>query len=270
MRTLLNLTLIILLTGCSTKIIKTRSSVVDYLYPESAEETIHPSTPILKLPLKVGVAFVPGGDKQLNSVTQHKLLERVADNFSQYRFIDDIQIIPSYYLKRGGSFTNLDQIKTMYDVDVIALVSYDQIQFTDQDFLSFTYWTVIGSYIVHAEKNDTRTMLDTVVMDIQSRKMLFRAPGTSIVKGRSTLINLEEQLRIDSINSFSEANDEMIQNLENELFQFKQKMKNNPEKIKVVSPKGYSGALGITEITLVFLITFMIRRKGLYKSNRSN
>ncbi len=48
----------------------------------------------------------------------------------------------------------------MYDIDVIALVSYDQVQFTDGSFLSLTYWTIVGAYVVAGEKNDTSTMLD--------------------------------------------------------------------------------------------------------------
>jgi rhombotail lipoprotein len=86
----------------------------------------------------------------------------------------------------------------MYNVDVVALLSYDQAQFTDEGALSLTYLTIVGAYLVPAEKNDTHTMLDAVVYDIRSRKMLFRAPGTSQIKGHATLMNLSEQRRKDS------------------------------------------------------------------------
>jgi rhombotail lipoprotein len=209
-----------------------KSSVVDYLYPYSTETVVQPSIPVLNIPVKVGIAFVPektsssrgantwsgvvGGDS-LTEANKSELLERVAQNFRKREFVSEIEVIPSPYLTRGGGFENLDQIKTMYGIDVIALVSYDQAQFTDEGLLSLSYWTLIGAYIVSGEKNDTNTMLDTAVYDIQSRKMLFRAPGTSNIKGSSTPINLSEELRIDSLSGFKEAADKMTENLEFQL-----------------------------------------------------
>lgn len=40
-------------------------------------------------------------------------------------------------------------------MDVVALVSRDQVQFTDQGLLSLTHWTLVGAYIVPGERNDT-------------------------------------------------------------------------------------------------------------------
>jgi rhombotail lipoprotein len=137
------------------------------------------------------------GVSSLTEAEKTNLLDKVADNFRKYDFVSEIEVIPSAYLTEGGSFQNLDQIKTMYGTDVIALVSYDQVQFTDEGLLSLTYWTLLAAYVISGEKNDTSTMLDTAVYDIESRKMLFRAPGTSSIKGRSTPINLSEELRAD-------------------------------------------------------------------------
>lgn len=129
----------------------------------------------------------------LTEVTKSVLLEKVADNFRKHEFVSEIEVIPSAYLTTGGGFSNLEQIQTMYGIDVIALVSYDQVQFTDEGTLSLTFWTLIGAYVISGEKNDTSIMLNTVVYDIQSKKMLFRAPGTSNVKGSATPVNLSEQ-----------------------------------------------------------------------------
>ena len=100
-------------------------------------------------------------------------------------------------------------------------------------------------------------MLDTVVYDIASKKMLFRAPGTSNVKGRSTPVNLSEELRIDSMKSFEEAAEEMVKNLDIQLASFKEKIKHNPEQAKVVYSKGYSGggaSIGVLELILMLLV----------------
>ncbi len=153
----------------------------------------------------------------------------------------------------------------MYGIDVIALVSYDQVQFTDEGLLSLTYWTLVGAYVVSGEKNDTSTMLDTAVYDIKSKKMLFRAPGTSNIKGRATPINLSEELRVDSIRGFEEATGHMISNLDVQLANFREKIKRNPEQIKIVHREGYSGggAIGWMEAVLMLLVvvTFAVKNK---------
>jgi rhombotail lipoprotein len=237
--------------------------------------------PTLNIPIKVGIAFVPeqssrsrgnniwsgvvdGGS--LTEAEKSDLLEKVADNFRQYEFVDEIEVIPSDYLTEGGSFQNLDQIKTMYGTDVIALVSYDQVQFTNEGLLSLSYWTLVGVYVISGEKNDTSTMLDTAVYDIESRKMLFRAPGTSNIKVSSTPINLSEELRVDSITGFKEAAEKMTDNLDLQLTKFREKIKTEPEKAKIVYREGYSGggAFGLMEglIVLLFLVIFK------YKSSK--
>jgi len=62
------------------------------------------------------------------------------------------------------------------------LISYDQTQFTDQGVLTLAYWTIVGAYVVQGEKNDTQTMVDAVVYDIPSRKMLFGLQGRASSK----------------------------------------------------------------------------------------
>jgi len=252
--------MVISLVSCSNQKVGRKSIVVDYLYPSEHEKIIEPSIPLLKLPIKLGIAFVPeqssatrgynmwAGDMDLRSglteVKKMQILSKVASYFKKYSFVGEIQEIPSNYLTPGGSFTNLEQIKTMYGVDVIALVSYDQVQFTDAGLLSISYWTIVGAYIVSGEKNDTNTLMDTVVYDIASKKMLFRAPGTSIVKGRSTPVNQSEELRLDSVKGFDLATKTMIENLDIQLASFREKAKQNPEQIKIEKTQGYSGSGG--------------------------
>lgn len=275
------LILLALISGCAGQQTRTTSSVVDYLYPRESKTIVQPAIPILNIPIKVGIAFVPEqparsrginiwssvlGGSALTEVNKTGLLEKVADNFRKHKFVSDIEVIPSAYLTAGGSFSNLEQIRTMYGVDVIALVSYDQVQFTDEGLLSLTYWTLVGAYIVSGEKNDTSTMLDTAVYDIQSKKMLFRAPGTSNIKGISTPINLSEELRADSIRSFQKATDDMITNLDVQLLNFREKIKAKPDQVKVVHREGYSaaGALGIFELVVMicFLVLAFVRNKS--------
>ncbi len=278
----------IFLAGCLGYQTRLKSSVVDYLYPNESDAKIKPSIPVLNIPVNVGIAFVPEqteirrsssglwsskpGVGVLSEATKAELLEKVAANFRGLNYVDEIEVIPTAYLTPGGGFSNLEQIRTMYGIDIIALVSYDQIQFTDEGFLSLTYWTIIGAYIIAGEKNDTQTMLDTAVYDIKSKKMLLRAPGTSNIKGRSTIVNLSEELRNDSLQGFEEAATDMISNLGIQLEKLKEKIRRAPEKIKVINSVkstdsrggGGSGAGGIVEILIMFgvLIVTLLRCKN--------
>lgn len=284
-RTSILIVITALITGCAGQQSRAKSSVVDYLYPTESTTVVQPSIPTLNIPIKVGIAFVPEQPSQsrginmwsgvvssdaLTEVNKTNLLKKVADNFRKHDFVSEIDVIPSAYLTSGGGFANLEQIKTMYGIDVIALVSYDQVQFTDQGLLSLSYWTLVGAYIVSGEKNDTSTMLDTAVYDIQSKSLLFRAPGTSNVKGHSTPINLSEELRQDSIKSFEEAATNMVANLTVQLENFKEKITQNPDQVNLVHREGYSGggAMGPFETTIMLLVAAVLYRIRRIKFNR--
>jgi len=215
------------------------------LYPNKQYAEV-PAIPRLSLPLNVGIAFVPESKaafrgSRLSEKEMMELMDRISSEFKKLPFVKNIEVIPSAYLTPNGGFANLDQIRTMYGIDVIALLSYDQVQHTDEGLLSLSYWTIIGVYIVKGEKNDTSTMIDAAVYDISSRKMLFRAPGTSRVKGSATPINLSEQLRMDSREGFRTASDNLVVNLQDQLERFKAKIKETPEAYVVQHKPGYTG-----------------------------
>lgn len=245
----------LLLAGCATTQTRhTSTSVVDFLYPNVKQPVVAPGTPELRLPLRVGIAFVPtlgsGAGSGLSENRKTEVLNEVAEHFRKSAFVRSIEVIPSPYLRPRAGFANLNQIRTMYGVDVIALVSYDQTQFTDQGLLSLTYWTIVGAYVVKGQKNDTHTMLDTVVYDIPSQKLLFRAPGMSEIKGRATLVNQSEQLRADREAGVKEATAGMIKNLDSQLAAFQAKVKERPDEFRVVRAPEYRGGGMIDELML--------------------
>jgi rhombotail lipoprotein len=232
------------------------SSVVQYLYPEGRAQADAPQVPRLTLPVKVGIAFVPDtltAPRSLTEKDKSDLQATVAAHFKQYDFVKTIEIIPSAYLTPKGGFANLEQVRSMFDVDVVALVSYDQTQFTDEGLASITYWTVIGAYIVPGEKNDTHTMVDAAVYDIASRKLLFRAPGVSHIRSKATPVNLSEQLRTDSLAGFTEASNALIKNLDDQLAQFQERVKASPQDFQVVKGAGYTGK-GSLDVVLACLV----------------
>lgn len=242
----------------------TASSLVDYLYHDQQEKIIQTTIPRLQLPLNVGIAFVPGSyNTDFSEVQKKELMERVTEEFKQYTYVKSIQIIPSAYLRPQGSFTNLDQLRSMFGVDVITLLSYDQMQFTGEGRSAIAYWTIVGAYFVKGEKNDTHTMLDAAVYDIESRQLLFRAPGVSQVKSRSTLIAAADKSRSDNAKGMALASEDLIKNMGVELQDFEQRVKISPKEYSVTRTKGYSGG-GSSSLWLLLLMmsVFLVRARS--------
>lgn len=253
------------------------SSVVDFLYPRQSEPLITPGVPVLRLPLRVGVAFVPANSARGHSSSlggtfseQQKtvLLQRVAAEFKSYPFIQSIEVIPNSYLRPGGGFENLDQVRALLRLDVVALVAFDQIQFTQENKLSLAYWTIVGAYFFKGNRNDTHTLLEAVVYDIPSRQLLFRSPGVSQVRDSSTMVEVRERLRAASATGFEQATDDMVRNLKGELAAFQERVKSAPANHQVARIEhrpGYSGG-GATSVwfvgglALLFLARWHVRR----------
>jgi rhombotail lipoprotein len=243
------------------------SSLVDYLYPGGEEPAPYDETiPQLNLPLRVGLAFVPSSQRYTEGLSEaHKLvlLNRVKDAFKEREFIKNISIIPDTYLRSSKGFKTIDQIARIYGLDTIALVSYDQVSYTEDTKASILYWTIIGAYFIKGSANDVQTFVDTSVFDVKTHKLLFRAPGLDVSKGTSTLINTIEESRKRRAESFDNAMADMTQNLDNELNVFVERVKKE-QVAKVVHRPGYSGgggALGWFSLLPLLLWQLSLRRR---------
>jgi rhomboid family GlyGly-CTERM serine protease len=156
------------------------SSVVAFLFPDQQPLIQEPAMPVLKLPLRVGLAFVPaeyGAPDRFTESRKQVLLERIANEFRGQPFVQSIQTIPELYLRAGGGFQNLDQLRGLLGIDVVVLLSYDQSQFSTDRTSSIAYWTIVGAYFVEGNRNDTHTLMEATVYDIASRTLLFHASG---------------------------------------------------------------------------------------------
>ena len=189
-----------------------------------------PTVTRLRLPVRVGIAFVPGGGRGAGpeEAAKQQLLERVRSAFTPYDTIGSIEVIPSAYLRPRGGFDNLDQVARMFNVDVIALVSYDQIRFNDTNRLAVLYWTVVGAYLIKGDQYDVQTMVDAAVFDVRSRKLLFRAPGTSQVKGSATMAGYGKEVRGAQSDGYAQAVEQMIPQLQAQLASFKERARSDP------------------------------------------
>jgi rhombotail lipoprotein len=225
------------------------SSVVQFLYPNKDFSFVQPQIPTLRLPLRVGVAFLPGSGAggryaiQANFTEQHKteLLRKVAAQFKTLPFVHSIEIIPATYLRPGGGFENLDQLRAMLGIDVIALLGYDQTQNSRDTEASIAYLTIIGAYIVPAQRNSTNTLMEAVVYDIPSRSLLFRAPGTSSMINNATLFRSAHELSKDSALGIEQAAAQMTTSLAQEIELFKVRAREEPQSVRIEHKPGYTG-----------------------------
>jgi rhombotail lipoprotein len=249
-----------------------RSSALDFLYPNGTT-AVASGDVRLTVPVRVGVAFAPAKYTAIGENQKQELLERVAGSFRGRKTIGSVQVIPDAYLRPGGGFANVDQLKPAFGIDILALVSYDQLQLSETTRASWAYWTVIGAYIVKGEKNETRTVLEAVVYDIPSRAMLFHAGGTDESSGRATPVDTGRKLRQASEAGFDRATNELIGNLDAALKEFGKQAASGHVRgpgtpaIALVDESGQpvragAGALGLLEALLAafVLLTAVWRR----------
>lgn len=256
----------LLLTSCSTFFGQdgrrgVSSSLVDYLYPDGQVPTDHEEIQTqLQLPLRVGLAFVPqrfGGTTVLVEAKKMQLLEEVKGQFDELEYIEEIVIVPETYMRSSKGFDGVQQIARLYSLDVVALVSYDQVATTAQTKSSLLYWTIVGAYFIEGNQNTAATFVDTAVFDVASSKLLFRAPGVSETEQRSTLIETRQSVAATRAQGFELAMTDMSNNLALELEQFEEKIKQD-KSVKITRQAGYGGGgsiswqilLGIVSISL--------------------
>lgn len=236
------------------------SSLVDYLYPKGeVPPEFDQSVPHLNLPLRIGLAFVPAVSNDVQGLSEaHKieLLERAKKSFEGREFIKEILIIPDTYMRSGDGFEGVDQLARLYRLDVIALVSYDQVAHVDDTKASILYWTIAGAYLVKGSKNDVQTFVDSAIFDTKSHKLLFRAPGVNKISGTSTLVNSAESMRKAREGSFNLAMENMTENLTKELDVFKERIKQDKSVI-ISTREGYKGGAGSFDFYL-FIILFAL------------
>lgn len=221
------------------------SSLVDYLYPEGEEPPAEVAeVPRLNLPLRVGIAFVPprfGTTPGLSAALKSDLLDRVKAEFVDRDYIEHIEIIPENYLGSSRGFTGLQQVARLYGVDVMALVSYDQVSTSADKRAAVLYWTIVGAYFIEGTKNEVQTFVDTAVFDVDSRKLLFRAPGTNRQESTSTAVASIEAVRTGQESGFTAAMEDMTGNLVVALDEFETRLEEDPELAQVTWDEAAGG-----------------------------
>lgn len=238
------------------------SSLVGFLYPNGAAPASD-SIPQLQLPLRVGLAFLPSqgnyGADGPTAAQKEALLERIRQRFADRKFVREIIVIPDYYLATAKGFEGLQGVQRLYSVDVMALVSYDQVANTSQmKYRSLAYLTIVGAFVVNGTEHDVATLVDLAVVDPKTRSLVLRAGGMDQRSGTSSLVDAAKQVRDTGATSFGKATDQMIEHFDLALTKFEADVKAGTARVTVVnkdgSPRGGGGATGLTELGALLLL----------------
>ena len=254
--------MVVLLAGCAGLFGEgerrgVSSSLVDYLYPDGEVPPEHEAvTPQLELPITVGLAFVPSRYDTSDALPEAKkveLLEQVRQQFIELDYVRDIVVVPETYLRSSRGFEGVSQIARLYGLDLVALVSYDQVAVTSERASSLLYWTIVGAYVIKGNENQVSTFVDTAVFDVRSQKMLFRAPGVNETEKASTLIRTGEANRQARAEGFELAMSDMTTNLAIELDRFKDRIRED-QSVQITRSPGYGGSGAIQWPLLALLL----------------
>ena len=226
------------------------SSLVAFLYPHG-EPPRNDSIPELHVPLRVGLAFLPtrGGLSTVDEAHKEQLLEQIRARFASRKFIAQIAIIPDYYLAGRSGFEGLEGVQRLYGVDLMALVSYDQVTHVDDNNWSFGYVTIVGAAVLKGTRHDVSTLIDLAVVDAPSRSLVLRAGGTDTRQGTSTLVQEDRESREAGVAGFTAATAQMIEHFDSALTQFEADVRTGRANVRIVSrnsllPTGSSGGGG--------------------------
>jgi len=222
------------------------SSLVEFLYPNGQEPPRENSVPELHVPLRVGLAFLPAhgaGAPGPDAAFRDQLLERIRQHFRDRKFVSEIVVIPDYYLSSQPGFGGLEAVQRLYSVDVMALVSYDQVTNEDENGWSLGYLTIVGAYVLKGNRYDVSTLVDLAVVDPATRALVLRAGGVDTRHGNTTLIDQSRESREAGDTGFSAASDQMIEHFDAALSGLEAEVRAGHANVHVVR-KGVAGGAG--------------------------
>jgi rhombotail lipoprotein len=257
---------------------QSNSSLVEFLYPDGRVPPRENSVPELHVPLRVGLTFLPARGEDgagPDAALRQELLERVRARFKDRKFVSEIVLIPDYYLSAAHGFEALEAVRRLYSVDLLALVSYDQVMHGDANEWSLGYITIVGAYVLKGNRYDVSTLIDLAVVDPASRSLVLRAGGTDVRHGNATLVAVPVEAREKSAIGFSSAADQMIQHFDSALNEFEAEVRAGKANVRVLHKGGSGdvggggGVSGWLEVSLLGVLLALRRRAAAAAGRRS-
>jgi len=236
------------------------SSLVGFLYPEGTDALPPDDLPTLPVPMRVGLAFLPERSSQpvdgLEAARRDAILQRIADRFRSRPFIREIVIVPDYYLRDVKGFEGLAGVQRLHGVDLMALVSYDQVGHEDDRKSAVAYLTILGSYLVRGTRQEETTLLDMAVVDAASRSIVLRAGGTDTRVQNTTYVGSEVEARKLAAASFDAAAHQLIERFDVALEQLEADIRSGKSGVKVRPARGGGGGGALGTGTALALLGF--------------
>jgi rhombotail lipoprotein len=221
------------------------SSLVEFLYPGGRIPPAENQIPELRVPLRVGLAFLPtSSGAGPTAVQRDELLELIRQRFADRKFVTEIVTIPDYYLRDNRGFAGLQGVQRLYSIDVMALVSYDQVEHLDENEWSLGYLTIVGAYVLKGNHHDVATLVDLAVVDPVTQSLILRAGGTDSRSRNATLVNQERAARESNAASFATATTQMIDNFDVALTKFEADVRAGKANVRVAKREGGRGGGG--------------------------
>jgi rhombotail lipoprotein len=242
------------------------TSLVEFLYPNGAPPPAQDAQPQLHLPLRVGLAFLPSnGEPRIgpDAAQKEALLQEIRKRFVSRKFIAEIVLIPDYYLQGKRGFEGLEGVQRLYGIDLMALVSYDQVAHEDDNRWSLGYMTIVGAYVLKGTRHDVSTLVDLAVVDPATHSLVLRAGGFDTRHGTVTLVDENRRLRGTATEAFAAATQQMIDHFDGALTAFEAEVRDGKANVRVVSnhgkPTGGGGGLGAIDwLALLFLVPIAV------------
>jgi rhombotail lipoprotein len=271
--TFFGMTMMLGVTGCADfaclgachRHTQNSTSLVEFLYPTGAIPPPQDAQPELHLPLRVGLAFLPStgleAENGLDAAHKEALLGEIRRRFISRKFVADIVVIPDYYLRGKTGFEGLAGVQRLYGIDLMALVSYDQVAHEDANNWSLGYLTIVGAYVLKGTRHDVSTLVDLAVVDPATHSLVLRAGGFDTRHGNVSLVRESVELRDAARDGYDAATQQMMGHFDDALRKFESDVREGKAPVKVVSNHGGSGGGGSLDwLSLIALLPFTVGR----------
>ncbi|HEU4591123.1 MAG TPA: rhombotarget lipoprotein [Steroidobacteraceae bacterium] len=235
--------------------------LVRFLYGDDRPVPQKDATVTLQLPIRVGLAFLPGRtgnpDEGPTPIERERILGSIRSSFADLPYVSEIVPVPSYYFdaRRDDGMQQLEQLARLQNLDLVALISYDQRTQVSENRRSFAYLTIVGALVVRGNHNETQTIVDLAVVEPTRGSLVLRAGGVSSTANTVTAIDQPGKLRKQQRVGFDQATDALIANFRTELTDFEARVRAGTADVKVVKQaRGGGGAGALDPLWLVLLL----------------
>lgn len=235
--------------------------LVQFLYGDDQRVPKRDEVVTLQLPIRVGLAFLPSRtgnpDEGPTPLERERILNSIRASFSDLPYVAEIVPVPAYYfdMSRADGMRQLEQLSRLQNLDLMALISYDQRTQVSENRRSFAYLTIVGALVVKGNHDETQTIIDLAVVEPVRRSLVLRAGGVSSTANTVTAIDQPGKLRKQQRVGFEQATSALIANFRTELTDFESRVRAGTADVKVArQPRGSGGGGALDPLLLAALL----------------